>query len=111
MWEGKGEKDEMIIPSTKKCLAMNLHHLENLYPEKVEWTSSCERMKKAITLSELVWSALQIGLLFARLALEQELDNRAVVPTIWPTCPNCQGSVRSKGFRPRQIETLIGRIH
>ena len=101
----------MIIPPTIKCLAMNLHHLENLYPEQAEWISSCERLRKAVTLSELVWSALQLGLMFARLALEQELDNRAVAPTIWSTCPNCQGRIRSKGFRPRQMETLIGRIH
>jgi len=101
----------MIIPPTIKCLAMNLHHLENLYPEQAEWISSCERLRKAVTLSELVWSALQLGLMFARLALEQELENRAVAPTIWSTCPNCQGRIRSKGFRPRQMETLIGRIH
>ena len=90
------KKDEMIIPPTKKCLIMNLHHLENLYPEQAQWISVCEKLRKALTMSELVWSALQIGLLFARLALEQELNDRAEIPTIWLSCPNCQGSVRSK---------------
>jgi hypothetical protein len=90
---------------------MNLHHLENLYPEQPHWKSSCEKLQKAVTMPELVASALRIGLLFARLSVEQELKNRAEIPTIWPSCPNCQGSIRSKGFRPRQMETLIGSIH
>jgi hypothetical protein len=71
--EKKGRDD---YPTHKKCLIMSLHHLENLYPEQAQWISSCEKLRKAVTMSELVWSALQIGLLFVRLALEQELDSR-----------------------------------
>lgn len=89
---------------------MTLQHLESLYPERAEWLSRCEQLREAITLPDLVWMALQLGLLFARLAVEQELSNRAIVRTNWPECPSCKGRIRSKGFRPRQISTLIGCI-
>jgi hypothetical protein len=58
-----------------------------------------------------VLKALALGLLFARLALEGELNQRASAPTHWPDCPQCNRPMRSKGCRPRQMETLIGRIH
>jgi hypothetical protein len=90
---------------------MTVQHLESLYPDRSEWSSHCEQLRQASTLPDLVWIALQLGLLFARLAVEQELHNRAIEPTKWPACPSCQGNIRSKGFRPRQISTLIGCIH
>jgi hypothetical protein len=89
---------------------MTVQHLEHLYPDRAEWLSCCEQLRQAITLPDLVWMALQLGLLFARLAVEQELSNRAIVRTNWPECPGCQKQVRSKGFRPRQMSTLIGCI-
>jgi hypothetical protein len=89
---------------------MTVQHLESLYPENKEWLSGCEQLQQAITLPDLVWMALQLGLLFARLAVEQELTNRAIVKTKWQSCPGCQGQIRSKGFRPRQMSTLIGCI-
>jgi hypothetical protein len=90
---------------------MTVQHLENLYPDLAEWKSNCEQFRQATTLPDLVWMALQLGLLFARFAVEQELNNRSSEPTNWLNCNNCQGQIRSKGFRPRQIETLIGRIY
>ena len=90
---------------------MTVQHLESLYPDRAEWTSGCEQFRQANTLPELVWMALQIGMLFARIAVEQELNHRAMAATNWPTCSGCQKQMRSKGFRPRQMSTLIGRIH
>ena len=90
---------------------MTVQHLESLYPDRSEWLAHCEQLRQASTLPEIVWMALQLGLLFARLAVEQELHNRAIAPTKWPACPSCQGNIRSKGFRPRQMSTLIGCIH
>jgi hypothetical protein len=89
---------------------MTVQHLESLYPDLAEWRSHCEQLRQTKTLPELVWIGLQLGLLFARLAVEQELNNRASEATNWPKCPGCQKQMRSKGFRPRQMETLIGRI-
>jgi hypothetical protein len=69
----KGKKDERITPSiTKNKLTMTLQHLESLYPDLAEWTSNCEQLRQATTLPEMVWVGLQMGLLFARLAVEQE---------------------------------------
>ena len=89
---------------------MTVQHLEHLYSDRAEWLSGCEQLRQAITLPDLVWMGLQLGLLFARLAVEQELSNRAIVKTKWQSCPGCQGQIRSKGFRPRQMSTLIGCI-
>jgi hypothetical protein len=73
---------------------MTVQHLESLYPDRSEWSSHCEQLRQASTLPDLVWIALQLGLLFARLAVEQELHNRAIEPTKWPACPSCQGNIR-----------------
>jgi hypothetical protein len=89
---------------------MTVQHLESLYPDRAEWSSGCEQFRQANTLPELVWMALQVGMLFARIAVEQELSRRAMAATKWPVCSGCQQQVRSKGFRPRQMETLIGCI-
>ena len=89
---------------------MTVQHLESLYPDLAEWTSKCEQLRQAKTLPELVWLGLQLALLFARLAVEQELNNRSLEPTNWGKCSGCQQQIRSKGFRPRQMETLIGCI-
>ena len=42
---------------------MTVQHLESLYPERPEWSSRCEQLRQAITLPDLVWIALQLGLL------------------------------------------------
>jgi hypothetical protein len=56
---------------------MTVQHLESLYPDLAEWTSNCEQLRQATTLPELVWLGLQLGVLFARLAVEQELSSGA----------------------------------
>jgi len=48
---------------------------ESLYPDLAEWTSNCEQLRQANTLPELVWLGLQLGLIFARLAVEEELKH------------------------------------
>lgn len=88
---------------------MNVQHLEHLYPEQAEWVSNCAQLRQASTLPEIVWAGLQIGIIFARMAVEQELNHRAEAPTSWQKC-SCGSTIRSKGFRPRQISTLVGRV-
>ena len=91
---------------------MTVQHLESLYPDLAEWTSNCEQLRQATTLPELVWLGLQLGVLFARLAVEQELNNRAIEPTNWHQCTGCQKQICSKGFRPRQMSTeSLGRCN
>lgn len=73
---------------------MTVQHLESLYPDLAEWIFNCEQLRQATTLPELVWLGLQLGLLFARLAVEQELNNRAIEPTNWHKCTGCQKQIR-----------------
>lgn len=58
----------------------------------------------------MVFIALQLGLMFARLTIEKELKTRAQFPTMWPDCSVCGRPIRSKGFRSRQMKTLVGQI-
>lgn len=89
---------------------MTLTQLETLYPDQAEWSSYCQQLHQASSLAGMVFIALQLGLLFARLTLEKELYTRAQFPTIWPDCSVCGRHIRSKGFRPRQMKTLVGQI-
>ena len=89
---------------------MTLPQLEALYPEHADWSSYCQQLHQASNLSAMVLIALQLGLLFARLTLEKELNTRALFTTIWPDCSVCGRHLRSKGFRPRQMKTLVGQI-
>ena len=100
-----------MTPSvTKNKLTMTVQHLESLYPDLAEWTSNCQQIRQANTLPELVWLGLQLGLLFARLVVERELNERSSQTNNWQKCAGCQKQIRSKGFRPRQMQTLIGCI-
>lgn len=83
---------------------------EHLELDDGQWTSHWNQFQSADTLSELVWYGLQLGLLFARIAVEAELNERAHQPTAWPNCPTCGRRCRSKGQRSRQLHTLIGEI-
>lgn len=85
--------------------------VESLKHEHPEWSESWTRFETSSTLSSLVWNALQLGLLFARIAVESELSMSAKRPTVWPNCPVCGRRYRSKGFVSRRLNTLIGEIH
>lgn len=84
--------------------------LETLCPEHPEWQRQWQTFKQADSLPALVCTVLQLGLLFARLVLEAELRERAQPLNDWPTCQQCGHRLNSKGFRARQMTTLIGVI-
>lgn len=87
-----------------------LHSISQLYPERPEWSHHFEQLHQAQTLPEMVLLVLQLGLLFARIVLEEELTQRAQVHQPWGHCPSCRRRLRSKGCVSRQMETLIGSI-
>ncbi len=62
------------------------------------------------SLVAMVWAAWAFGLAIANQLLSQELARRASLPTDWPQCPKCHCRLRSKGMRPRQIQTLVGLV-
>jgi len=87
-----------------------IHSLEQLCLGQPEWEQQCEQFKNAERLTTLVWIALQMGLLLARLLVAQELACRAQQPTLWGDCPTCGSRLHSKGWQPRELQTLVGKI-
>ena len=84
--------------------------VECLERDHPEWSEDWTRFKTSSTLASLVWNALQLSLLFARMIVEAELSRRAKHPTDWPDCPICGRRYHSKGFVSRRLNTLIGEI-
>ena len=68
-------------------------------------------MGESQSLVAMVWAAWAFGIALAHRFLQQELVARASLPTQWPECPKCNCRLRSKGMRPRQIQTLVGLVH
>jgi len=90
---------------------MILSSIRAVCPTNPEWESQWETFGKAERFPALVFSALQLGLLFARWVLSTALNERAQSSQVWPPCEQCGHRLRSKGFRPRQLSTLIGVVH
>lgn len=65
-------------------------------------------MRVAVTLSAIVLAARQMGLWIARAIVEQQLNQRARMPTQWMNCSVCGTQLCSKGFVKHQILTLVG---
>jgi len=81
-----------------------------------QWLERCEcqeqftALQSASRLPQMVYAALQLGLMLARWLLESELSARASKPETWPLCATCGHRFRSKGWYPRQMQTLVGTI-
>jgi len=88
----------MLTPIEKLCL------------DDRDWQQLCIKLKAAITLTTLVLMAWQMGLWLARAIVEQQLTERAQVPTQWECCLVCQSRLVSKGFVKRQMLTLVGQV-
>jgi hypothetical protein len=56
----------------------------------------------------MVLAAGQLACRLAVLLVQEVLTQHAQQPTAWPTCPRCGARLRSKGFLPRQLTTLLG---
>lgn len=81
-----------------------------LYPDHAEWQQLCQDLQQALNFSALIWVALQMGLWLARQVAQQELHRRSQQPLAWPQCPECGHQFHSKGWRSRQMQTLIGTL-
>jgi hypothetical protein len=67
-------------------------------------------IEDADSLTALLLAAWQVARVLAVHVVEAVLAERARRPTAWPPCPLCGMSLRSKGFAPRQLTSLIGPI-
>jgi hypothetical protein len=75
-----------------------------------EWAERYAALQSAKSLSEMVWIALQMGLMVARFRLEQALEERAQERVTWGDCAHCGTRLHAKGWQPRTIQTLVGKI-
>lgn len=85
--------------------------IEQICPLEGEWLEQCQSLRDAESLSAMIWMALQMGLWLARGVLEAELKRRSNRPVEWSKCSQCGHKMQSKGWRTRQIETIVGVIH
>ena len=67
-------------------------------------------VENAQTLTALILAAWQVARVLTVHLIDAVLAERARRPTVWPPCPACGGALRSKGFAPRQITSLVGPI-
>src|SRR5215831_3822141 len=67
-------------------------------------------VEDAPSLTALILATWQVARVLAVHWIAAVLAARAYQPTVWPPCPACGASVRSKGFAPRQIISLFGPI-
>lgn len=75
-----------------------------------EWQAQFDELENAPTLSLLIMVAWQLARVLAVRLVEETLRKRAQEKTEWELCPKCGKRIQSKGFKPRQIKSIIGDI-
>jgi len=77
---------------------------------KPEWQTEIEKMMDAPELAQILVFAYQLARLIARDLVQELLAMRATSQTSWGNCPKCGHKLESKGYKPRQMETMFGCI-
>jgi len=76
-----------------------------------EWQTKLDELANAPRLSLLIMAAWQLARVLAVRLVEETLTKRAQTKTEWERCLQCGKRLRSKGFKPRQIKSIIGDIN
>jgi hypothetical protein len=84
--------------------------LDTLGEANPEWKSMLDELENATTLSALIMAVWQLARILAVQLVEETLVKRAQEKTEWGLCPKCGKRLQSKGFKPRQIKSIIGEI-
>ena len=84
--------------------------MESLINSDPEILELLEKLRNSSKIAVMVIVGLQLARLLAVKLVEQELARRAQQPTQWSACPECDTRLGSKGQKPRQLDTIIGRI-
>jgi len=84
--------------------------LETISEVNLGWGTKIEELEKATTLTVLIMVAWQLARNLAVELVEETLAKRAKEKTEWGSCPKCDKGLQSKGFKPRQIKSIIGEI-
>jgi len=69
-----------------------------------------EALENSPTFTVLVLSAWRLAMCIAVRFVEAELEKRATQKSTWGKCPHCGSNLQSKGFRGREMKTLIGKV-
>ena len=75
-----------------------------------EWQVLFDELGNATTLPLLIIAAWQLSRVLAVKIVEETLAERAQVKTEWQLCPKCGKRLQSKGFKPRQMKSILGDI-
>ena len=75
-----------------------------------EWQTMFDELAKATTLSLLIIAAWQLARVLTVRLVEETVTRRAQAKTESELCPKCEKRLQSKGFKPRQIKSIIGDI-
>lgn len=75
-----------------------------------DWQTMLDELENAPTLSLLIVVAWQLARVLAVRLVEETLMKRSQVKAEWELCPKCGKRLQSKGFKPRQIKSIIGDI-
>ncbi len=84
--------------------------IDTICETKPEWQTMFDELEKTTTLSLLIIAAWQLARVLAVSIVEEILRRRAQIKTEWEPCPECGKRLQSKGFKPRQIKSIIGLI-
>ena len=84
--------------------------LDSLVNSDTKMVELLEKIRNSQKIAVMVIVGLQLARLLAVKFVEQELARRAEQPTQWSGCPECGARLGSKGQKPRQLDTIIGRL-
>lgn len=82
--------------------------LDTIGETNPDWQTMVDELEKAIPLSLLIMAAWQLARVLAVRLVEETLAQRAQIKTEWELCAKCGKRLQSKGFKPRQINSIIG---
>ena len=100
----KHQELERSYPKTKLCL------LDTIGKANPEWKTKLDELENATTLSVLIMVAWQLARVVAVRLVEEVLAKRSQAKTEWELCEKCGKRLQSKGFKPRQLKSIIGVI-
>ncbi len=84
--------------------------IDTIRETNLEWQTMVDELAKATTLSLLIMGAWQLARVLTVRMVEETLTRRAQTKAEWAPCPKCGKCLQSKGFKPRQIKSIMGTI-
>jgi hypothetical protein len=82
--------------------------IDTIRDSSPEWQTQVDELENAATISLLIMAAWQLARVLAVRLVEEVLAKRSQVKAEWELCPKCGKRLQSKGFKPRQIKSIIG---